>query len=105
MYNTGKAFSAHKPTKIANIPGSKTKTIILKPSDSIAKSPSSSDQLKKAAKHARDSLETAIASMNAVWALETRENVPPQYMQEYQRRITCLGDGIRVQWNSAIFDY
>ena len=66
------------------------------------KTPGSSNQLKKAAEQARDSLETAIASMNAVCALENREEVPPQYMQEFQRRITCLGDDIRVQWNCAI---
>ena len=38
-------------------------------------------------------------------ALETREKVPPQNIQENQRRITCLGEDIRVQWNCAICDY
>ena len=99
-----KPMPLRPPRKVVvnKTPGSKN--IIAKPPGSIAKSPSSSDQLKQAAEQARESLETALASMNAVLvcALENREEVPPQYMQEFQRRITCLGDDIRVQWNCAI---
>ena len=102
-----KPMPLRPPRKVVvnKTPGSKN--IIVKPPGSIAKSPSSSDQLKQAAEQARESLETALASMNAVLvcALENREEVPPQYMQEFQRCITCLGDDIRVKWNGAIFTY
>ena len=61
--------------------------------------------LKNAAEKTRRSIESAIASMKALPAHDTRDALPLHNMQEYCKSITTLADDIRFCWNRAITAY